>query len=70
MQAYEFETSLEHGMIKAPAELNFSGVKKVRVIVLMDDAITQSQGNAIEHLINNPLSISDAVPFSRDAIYD
>jgi hypothetical protein len=70
MQAYEFETSLEHGVIKAPEELNFNETKKVKVIVLLDDLHPSPQNNTIEDLISNPLTVADAKPFPRNTIYE
>ncbi len=70
MQAYEFESSLEHGVIKAPEALNFNDIKKVRVIVLFEENQPQPQNNTIENLINNPVSVADGKPLSRDDIYE
>lgn len=69
MQAVEFQTEIEDGMIVVPEQYRSEiDGRQVRVIILAEEKAEPY--DIISELINNPLQIPDFKPLTRDEIYD
>lgn len=74
MLAAEFEAKVENGKIAIPEQYQdaFGKLGNARVILLKPDTPEASGSNEdiIQHLLDNPLTIENFIPASREAFYD
>lgn len=71
MNAIEFKTTIENGMIKIPGQYHLEKQGEIKVILLFDDGQTQTHKKSLIHtLMENPLQIEDFKPFTRSEIYE
>lgn len=68
MYAIEFQTIVKDGKIEIPAEYQQQFNTMVKVILLVDDAPSNSI-NLIDQLLHTPLSVKEFRPLSRGDIY-
>lgn len=77
MYAIEFQAEIKNGHIDVPEEIQPQISGPVRVLLLMEpDALQKTEKsdesveNYIQHLMENPISIPDFTPLTREEIYD
>lgn len=75
MNAIEFTSQTHDGVIDLPQEFADWNGKKVRVILLEEDAKdrrepTPGVHDEIEVLLRSPLRVSDATPLAREEVYE
>lgn len=68
MIAVEFQTLINNGMIKLPDKYCGRLTGTVRVIVLIEDTV--SENDKIEELLASPLQLQQFIPFQRNEIYE
>lgn len=71
MYAVEFQANVVDGKIVVPDQYKSSIQGTVKVILLSQEIVSQSQpSNMIEKLINNPIKLQSFEPLRREEIYD
>lgn len=68
MQAIEFETTIENGIIKIPRQYLKNLSNRVRVILLVEQT-PQTTTNFIDRLLAHPVRVQGFRPLSREEIY-
>ena len=71
MYAVEFQANVVDGKIVVPDQYKSSIQGTVKVILLSQEIVSQSQpSNMIEKLINNPIKLQSFEPLRREEIYE
>ncbi|WP_129671249.1 hypothetical protein [Candidatus Chloroploca sp. Khr17] len=68
MSQIEFETMIDKDAITVPLEYRGRIHGRVRVIIITDEA--EDDIDMIEYLMQHPLNANNAIPLTRDEIYD
>lgn len=68
MFAIEFQTKIKNGNIEIPIEYKDKFAGPVRVIVMGQDRIPQT--DLIERLLANPIKLETFVPLTREEVYE
>jgi hypothetical protein len=71
MQAIEFETQIENGVIAIPAEYQQTFVDHTSVkVILLKPEVEDNSPDMIADLLAHPLEIDNLIPQSRDELHD
>lgn len=68
MQAIEFETVIKNGIIEIPPQYLKHLSKRVRVILLVEQA-PKATSNLIDQLLAHPVRVQGFRPLTREEIY-
>ena len=71
MEAIEFETNINDGIIKIPKEYYIKTKESIKVIVLYENSEKIERNNGIiDRLLENPIKFNSFKPLKREEIYE
>ena len=68
MEAFEFRTKINNGVIRIPTKYTQKVSNTVKVIILSDHKPGYS--DMVGELLKHPVKVSNFTPLSRDEIYE